>query len=379
VNDYLPLKGVKVLDLSHTLAGPFATLIMADLGAEVIKVEPPEGDESREFSPIVNGVSSYYLSINRGKKSVVLNLKDENDKKILYNLAKESNIVIENYRPGVREKLGVDPQTLFKLNSNLVYLSVKGFRSNSIYNDKPAYDMIIQAMSGLMLTTGRENDPPVRIPFALFDIITGEMAAIYALSGLYSNAKPYYAEVYLFDSALFAMSYIPMMYLIANQKPKRLGSAHPSMAPHQAFMGSDKKWFVVAVGNDRHWNKLCEVLNLNQLKDDPRFKTNNDRVRNKEELSNLLQQIFSNKRRDEWIEILEKSGVPVAPVYDIEEVFKDPYANLLVFEMSHEILGKIKQIKEPGIINNKEPISFIPPPLLGENTDEVKKKFINKA
>lgn len=374
-----PLKGVRILDLSHTLAGPFATLIMADLGAEVIKVESSEGDESRQFSPMVNGISSYYLSINRGKKSVVLNLKDDSDKKILYNIAKESHIVIENYRPGVREKLGVDPQTLFKINNNLVYLSIKGFRSNSIYNDKPAYDSVIQAMSGLMLTTGRENDQPIRIPFALFDIITGEMAAIYALSGLYSTIRPYYAEVYLFDSAIFAMSYIPMMYLIANQKPKRLGSAHPSMAPHQAFMGSDKKWFFVAVGNDRHWSKLCDVLNISQLKDDPRFRTNNDRVLNREELSNILQQIFYNKTRDEWVNLLEKSGVPVAPIYDVEEVFKDPYANFLIFEMEHEILGKIKQLKEPGIINNNEPVSQIPPPLLGEDTDEIKKAFSKKA
>ena len=375
MGNYQPLKGVRILDLSHTLAGPFATLILADLGAEVIKIEPPEGDESRQFFPLVNGISAYFLSINRGKKSVVLNLKDESDRKILYNLAKESHILIENYRPGVREKLGVDPQTMFKVNGNLIYISIKGFRSGSAYSEKPAYDMIIQAMSGLMLTTGREGDPPVRIPFALFDIITGEMAVIYALAGLLSNTRPYYAEVYLFDSAIFAMSYLPMMYLIANLKPRRLGSAHPSMAPHQAFMGADGKWFVVAVGNDRQWARLCEALNLSELKDDPRFKTNDDRVRNRDELANILQKVFLTKSRDEWLRLLEQHGVPVAPVYDIEEVFKDPYASQLVFEMEHEVLGKIKQLKEPGTINGEEPLSLIPPPLLGEDTTTIKSRF----
>ncbi|MFP3228486.1 MAG: CaiB/BaiF CoA-transferase family protein [Caldisphaera sp.] len=373
-NNYLPLKGVRVLDLSHTASGPFATLIMADLGAEVIKIEPPEGDEARKFAPIVNGLSSYFASFNRGKKSVILDLKNNEDRDFLYNLVKESNVFIENYRPGVREKLGVDPDTLFKINKNLIYISIKGFRPNSQYNDKPAYDLIVQAMSGLMLTTGIEGDPPIKVPFAVFDVITGLFAALYAISGLYSSIRPFYTEVYLYDSGLFSMSFIPSMYLIAKEKPKRLGSAHPSIVPYQAFKDSHNKWFIVAVANDRQWEKLCEVTGLNSLINDQRFKSNEDRVKNRDQLISILQEVFSKNTRDYWISLFEKAKIPSSPVYDIDEVFDDPYANYVLFELNQSF-GKIKQLKEPATINGKEPISNISVPMLGENTQEIKQRF----
>ncbi|MGC8572873.1 MAG: CaiB/BaiF CoA transferase family protein [Caldisphaera sp.] len=373
--DYLPLKGIRVLDLSHTVSGPFSTLIMADLGAEVIKIEPPDGDEARKFAPIVNGLSSYFASFNRGKKSVILDLKNNDDRNLLYNLVKESNIVVENYRPGVREKLGVDPETLFKINKDLIYISIKGFRPNSQYNDKPAYDLIIQAMSGLMLTTGVEGDPPIRVSFALFDIITGLFAALYAISGLYSKIRPFYTEVYLYDSALFSMSYIPLMYLIAGEKPKRLGSAHPGIVPYQAFMDSNGRWFIVAVSNDRQWEKLCDVIGLNSLANDQRFKTNEDRVKNREQLVSILQEIFRRNSRDYWLSLFDNAKIPSSPVYDIDDVFNDPYAEHILFELNQNF-GKIKQLKEPVTINGKEPVSDKSVPLLGENTQEIRQKFI---
>ncbi|MEM4691443.1 MAG: CaiB/BaiF CoA-transferase family protein, partial [Desulfurococcaceae archaeon] len=202
-----PLEGIRVIDFTHTLAGPFATMVLADLGAEIIKIEPPSGDETRQWAPFVNGVSAYYLSINRGKKSVVLDLTKSEDRDVVYRLVKESHVVFENYRPGVREKLGVDPNKLFEINKNLVYISIKGFRPSSIYEDLPAYDIIIQGLSGIMVSTGYENEPPIRIPFALFDVYTGMVAVIYALTGLLSR-KPFYAEVYLFDTAIFSMCYL---------------------------------------------------------------------------------------------------------------------------------------------------------------------------
>ncbi|MDP8002899.1 MAG: CaiB/BaiF CoA transferase family protein [Caldisphaera sp.] len=374
-NNYLPLKGLRVLDLSHTVSGPFSTLLMADLGAEVIKIESPEGDEARKFTPIVNGLSSYFASFNRGKKSVVLDLNNSDDKNFLYNLVRESNIIVENYRPGVREKLGIDPNTLFKINKDLIYVSIKGYRLNSLYKDKPAYDLVIQAMSGLMLTTGTDNDPPIRVSFALFDIITGLFAALYAISGLYSNIRPFYTEVYLYDSALFSMSYIPMMYLMAKEKPKRLGSAHPGIVPYQAFKDSNGKWFIVAVSNDRQWEKLCEVLKLNSLINDQRFRTNENRVANREQLISILQETFKTNSRDYWLTLLERAKIPSSPVYDIDDVFRDPYASFVVFELSHKYFGAIKQLKEPGIINGKEPITDLPVPQLGENTEEIKQKY----
>jgi len=369
-----PLEGIRVLDLSHTLAGPFATMILADLGAEVIKVEPLTGDETRQWAPFVDGVSAYYLSINRGKKSIAVDLKREEGREIIYKLAKKSHIVFENYRPGVREKLGVDPDTLFKHNRNLVYISIKGFKPGSIYEKLPAYDLVIQGLSGIMLSTGYEGEPPVRIPFALFDVYTGMMAVIYALAGLYSGEKPYYAEVYLYDTAIFSMCYIPMIYLLTGKKPKRMGHAHPSIVPYQAFQDKNGKWFTVAAANDRFFRKLCEAINKPELIDNPKFRTNPDRVKNRDELVNILQEAFRKRSREEWIKLLREHGIPAAPIYELDEVFKDPYVvKQIVYQIEHPVIGLIKQLSEPGVINKYCPRSTQYPPLKGEHTISVLK------
>ncbi len=366
-----PLAGIRVLDLTHTLAGPFATMILADLGAEVIKVEPPGGDETRSWAPRVRGESAYFMSINRGKKSIAVDLKTREGVKIIHEIVAKSHIVFENYRPGVREKLGVDPETLFKLNPDLVYVSIKGFRPGSKYEGKPAYDIIVQGMSGLMATTGEEGRPPVRVSFALFDIITGLLALVYALSGLLYDRRPYYVEVYLYDAAVFAMSYIPMIYLLTGIKPKRMGSAHPSIAPYQAFRAGDGKWFILAAANDRLWNRFCEVTGRRDLMEDNRFKSNPERVKNRESLAKMLEEMFSKMPRDYWISLLGQAGVPVAPIYDVDEVFSDEYGGNLMYELEHPLLGRIKQLREPASIDSTSPISTSPPPLLGEHTVEV--------
>ncbi len=366
-----PLEGVRVLDLSHTLAGPFATMVLADLGAEVIKVEPPGGDETRTWAPFVDGESVYFMSANRGKKSIVVNLKDPRGREIVYRIAERSHIVFENYRPGVREKLGVDPDSLFKVNPNLVYVSIKGFRPGSKYESKPAYDIIVQAMSGLMASTGEEGRPPVRVSFALFDIITGLLAAVYALAALRSTTRPVYIEVPLYDAAVFSMVYIPLIYLLTGRKPRRMGSGHPSIVPYQAFQASDGRWFIVAAANDRHWRNMCKALGLEQLAEDPRFRTNPDRVRNRDQLIPLLEKVFASKPREHWLKVLEEAGVPVAPVYEIDEVFADDYSKELVYTINHPTLGAIKMLAEPGRINDTKPQTSQPPPLLGQHTIEV--------
>ncbi len=367
-----PLEGLRVLDFSHTLAGPFATMILSDLGADVIKIESLTGDETREWAPFINGISVYYLSINRGKRSLAIDLKAEEGREIIYRLVEKSHIVFENYRPGVREKLGVDPDKLFSINKNLVYVSIKGFKPNSIYEELPAYDIVIQGLSGLMLSTGFEDQPPIRIPFALFDVFTGMMAVIYALTGLYSSVKPYYAEVYLFDTAVFSMCYLPLIYLLTNRKPMRMGHAHPSIVPYQAFKDSDNKWFIVAAANDRFYQKLCEAIGRRDLAEDSRFKTNPDRVRNRDILVKILEEIFVEKPREYWLNILRKNQVPSAPVYELDEVFRDPYVlGEIVFELKHPRLGSIKQLAQPGMINNNRMYSTRHPPELGENTVEI--------
>ena len=369
----LLLHGIRVLDLSHTLAGPFATMILADLGAEIIKLEPLQGDETRTWAPFINGESAYYMSINRGKKSIVVNLKEEKGRKIAYEIARRSHIVVENFRPGVPEKLGVDYENILRVNPEIIYVSVKGFRRGSLYENKTAYDIIIQAMSGLMATTGEENRPPVRISFALFDVVTGMMAVIYTLAVLYANIKPVKIEIPMFDIAVFSMCYVPMMYLLTGIKVKRIGHAHPSMAPYQGFQDIEGKWFIVAAANDRLWRAMCKALGRDDLAEDPRFRTNADRVVNRDELVKILESIFTTNKRDYWIKLLEENGVPSAPVYDINEVFEDPYVKTgdLVIKIRHPKLGEISHLSTPVYINNNKYVSKLHPPLLGEHTVEV--------
>jgi len=314
------LRNLRILDLSHTLAGPFATMILSDLGAEVIKVESPIGDETRSWAPHINGESAYFMSINRGKKSIVINLKRHEGREILYELVRKCDVVIENFRPGVPEKLGVDYNTLVKYNPRIVYCSIKGFKTGSVYSNKPAYDIILQALSGLMTTTGEEGRPPVRVSFALFDVFTAMMAVINILVALYTNTRPCYIELPMYDVSVFSMCYIPMIYLLTGRKPKRMGSAHPSIVPYQAFRDRNGKYFIVAAANDRLWQALCKALGLEHLINDPRFKTNKDRVKNRNLLIPLLEEVFKKKPREYWIKILEEAGVPSAPVYELDEV-----------------------------------------------------------
>lgn len=367
------LRGVRVLDLSHTLAGPFATMILADLGAEVIKVESPQGDETRTWAPFVNGESAYYISINRGKRSIAINLKDERGRKIVYELSKRSQILIENFRPGVAEKLGVNYEEILKVNPEIIYISIKGFRRGSIYENKTAYDIIIQAMSGLMATTGEEERSPVRVSFALFDVMTGMVAVIYALAALISNTKPVKIEIPMFDVAVFSMCYVPMIYLLTGRRVKRMGSGHPSIVPYQALQDKDGKWFIVAAANDRLWESLCRVLGRPDLAEDPRFKTNADRVANREALVKILQEIFQGNTREYWIKLLEEGGVPVAPVYEIDEVFNDPYTKTgdVITRITHPKLGEIPHLGSPVYVNGVKYVNTRHPPLLGEHTVEI--------
>ncbi|AFL66189.1 CaiB/BaiF CoA transferase family protein [Desulfurococcus amylolyticus] len=367
------LKDIKILDLSHTLAGPFASMVLADLGADVIKVEAPHGDETRSWAPFIKGESAYYLSINRGKKSIVVDLKNPKGREIVYKLVERSDVVIENYRPGVPEKLGVDYESLVKINPKIIYLSIKGFRQGSIYEDKPAYDLVLQGMSGLMMSTGEEGGPPVRVSFALFDVITGLISSIYILSALYAGKRPIKIEVPMYDTAIFSMCYLPIMYLTTGRKPRRMGSAHPSMVPYQAFRDRDGKWFIVAAANDRLWGSLCRAIGREDLVNDPRFRTNADRVANREALVNMLQSIFETDTRDNWLRKLEDAGVPAAPVYELDEVFQDRYVSEqeIVYKIHHPILGEIPQLSEPGYFDNEKYNSKLHPPRLGEHTVEI--------
>jgi len=313
------------------------------------------------------------MSINRNKRSIVIDLKREEGREIIYKLIRETDIVIENFRVGVAEKLGIDYNTLKKYRNDIIYCSIKGFGSKGPYTDKPSYDIIIQAMSGLMSTTGEEGRPPIRVSFALADIFTALYAVNSILALLYhrkETGEGGYIEANLLDSMIFSMSYIPMIYLMTGKIPRRYGSGHPSIVPYQAFKCKDDKYLIIAVGNDRHWMRLCKAIDREDLVDDERFKTNPDRVKNRDKLIPILEKIFLERDREEWMKILDKAKVPYGPVYNLDEVFQDEYVKYskIVMELIHDKIGAIKQLTYPVYINGYRLKPKNPPPTLGNET-----------
>jgi len=378
--DVLPLEGVKIIDFTRILAGPFATMVLSDLGADVIKVEPPSGDDTRFWAPVIDDVSIYYLSINRNKRSIVINLKNEKGREIVYRLVREADIVIENFREGVAERLGIDYKTLCRINDRLIYCSIRGFRRGTKYELKGGADLIIQGMSGLMAATGEEESGPVKVPFALFDVYAGFVAATAIVSALRyrdSIGRGINIEIPLFDSAIYCMVYLPLIYLMTNRNIPRMGSAHPSIVPYQAFKCRDGKYIVTGAFNDDMWRRFCEALGLEELIDREEFKTNIDRVRNREKLIKILNERFLTKSSQEWIDALERREVVVAPLYTFEDVFKDSYVieAELMTKMPHAKLPEIYQILFPAILDGVKPRPRRPPPEKGEATKEILKEL----
>jgi formyl-CoA transferase/CoA:oxalate CoA-transferase len=345
-----PLKGIRVLDMSRVLAGPFCTQTMSDLGAEVIKVEiPGRGDDTRGYPPFINGVSSYFMSLNRGKRSVTLNLKTEEAREAFRRIAEKCDVVLENYRPGVTARLGVDYETLKEINPRLIYCSISSFGQTGPYALWPGYDLIIQGMGGLMGITGEEGGPPIRIGMAITDIGAGMYAIIAVMAALRTREKTgrgQYLDVSMIDGSVSWMTYVAGNYFATGKVPPRMGSAHPSIVPYQGFIAGDGKGVLIAGGNDRLFALLCQGMGLERLLDDPRYVTNEKRVENRDALIPFLQEEFLKKPQDEWLEILRGLGFPCAPVYTIDEIFADEqvlHRGMLV-EMEHPKAGKIKQI-----------------------------------
>lgn len=376
-----PLKGLRVIDLTRVLAGPYCSMTLSDLGAEIIKVEMPgRGDDTREFPPFINGVSSYFMSVNRGKKSITLDLKSEEGKDVLYKLISRSDIFLENFRPGVTTRLGVDYDTLRAINPRLIYCSISSFGQTGPYAMWPGYDLIIQGMGGLMGITGEQDRPPVRVGMAVTDINAGMYATIAILSALRVRSHTgygQYLDVSMLDASVSWMTYVAGNYFATGNVPPRMGSAHPSIVPYQGFMTGDKKFILIGAGNDRLFRILCKAMDLNDLIDDPRYKTNDNRVQNRKDLIDLLQLVFQQKKRDKWIKILREAGFPCAPVYTIDEIFQDQqvlHRNMLL-QMDHPKAGKIKQIGFPLKFSESTSTPTIPPPLLGQHNVELLKSL----
>ncbi len=370
-----PLDGVRVLDLSRVMAGPFCTMLLGDLGAEVIKVEPPEGDDSRKFAVTVNGESTYFLSVNRNKKSVVVDLKKPEGVEIVRRLAAVSDVVVENFRPGVAKRLGVDYASLSKVNPSLIYCSISGFGQTGSYAQKPGYDLIALAMSGMMDLTGEPEGGPVKFAVPIADITAGMFAAISILSALIERSKTgkgRYIDVSMLDVQLYLLTHQASAYLIGGQEPRRMGSAHPSIVPYQAFRASDG-YIIVAVANDNQFRKLCEAIGAPELADDQRFRTNADRVRNRADLLSLLEPVFLKRTVEEWVEVLERADVPVAPVKSVRQALSDPYVEErgLIQKVEHPKIGLIPLLAFSVLFDDERPPIRSPPPLLGQHTEEV--------
>ena len=371
------LKGIRVLDMSHVLAGPTSTMVLADLGAEVIHIEPPWGDDSRGFGPFLNGKSAYYVSINRNKKSAVVDIKKNEGKKIIKDLIKVSDVVVENFRPGTMEKLGFSYEEIRKINPKIVYASISGFGHDTIpeYKGRPSYDMIAQAYSGLMSITGPEGGPPVRVGTSVGDIVTGYMCTIGILSDLYYREKTGIGQridISMIDSLFFILENAVLRYTVSGEIPEPLGTAHPSITPFQAFKTKDD-WIVIPIGNDNLWKKFTEAIGHPELKEKEEYKTNKLRTKNKKKLIPLLEDIISKKTTDEWLKIFKKYGIPASPINTIDRIVNDPhikYRNMLV-EVEQPDMGKVKIAGSPLKLSETPGRVYSHAPLLGENTLEV--------
>lgn len=379
-----PLTGVVVLDLTRVLAGPYCTMLLSDLGAEVIKVERPDvGDDSRHFGPFVNGKSAYFCSLNRGKKSIVLNLKDKEDLSILKEIVKKVDVVTENFRPGTMEKLGLGYEELKKINPRLIYAATSGYGHTGPRSKKAAYDMIVQALGGIMSITGQPDGPPVRVGASIGDIIAGLFTAIGINAALFHREQTGEGEkidVAMLDSQVAILENAITRYMVTGTPPGPLGSRHPSITPFEAFKASDD-WIVLAIGNDSLWAKFCKAVNREDLITHPDFVSNLHRTENHSKLKPIMDEILGQRTAGEWITYLDQKEIPVGPINTVDKLLSDPQViarNMLV-EVADPIIGKMTIAGNPIKMSSMEDESFRQPaPELGEHTKKVIREFLGQ-
>ncbi|MDD5762612.1 MAG: CoA transferase [bacterium] len=379
-----PLEEICVLDLSRVLAGPYCTMILGDLGAEVIKVERPgEGDDSRQWGPpFPAGESAYYLCANRNKRSVTVDMKVPAGRDLIIELAKKSDICIENFRVGALRTMGLGYEDIRKINERIIYCSITGFGQNGPYKDLPGYDFIGQAMSGIMSITGEKDGDPMKVGVAIVDITTGYYATIAILAALQErerSGKGQYLDLSLMDSAVSWLANVGSSYLVSGDLPGRYGNAHATVVPYQVSRTGDIK-IAVGVGNDGQFRKLCSILGRSDLPEDPRFGKNGDRTIHREELIPLLEGELVKREGTFWIAELWKAGIPAGPINTLDKVFADPQiaAREMVVEMAHPTIGALKLVGSPMKFS-RTPVRYkYPPPLMGEHTGAVLKELLGK-
>src|SRR5215211_471310 len=375
----LPLEGLRVLDLSRVLAGPYATMVLADLGADVVKVEHPErGDDTRQWGPpFAGGESAYFLSVNRNKRSIGVDLKDAEGLERVKELAVDADVVIENMRRGALEKFGLGYETLKELNPGLVYCSITGFGPGKD-EERPGYDFLIQARAGIMGITGfpEPDGEPTKVGVAIADIVCGLYAATAILATLRrreTTGDGARVEVPLFESTLSWLANRGQEYLVSGEDTGRMGNAHPTIVPYQTFDASDKK-IAVAVGNDAQFKRLCEAIGRDDLAEDGRYATNPERVANREELVEILQRELLGRTADEWIEKIRSAGVPCGPVNSLAEALSDAHLSStdMLQEVEHPVAGTLEMLASPVLVDGERPQIRRPPPTLGQHTEELR-------
>jgi crotonobetainyl-CoA:carnitine CoA-transferase CaiB-like acyl-CoA transferase len=368
----LPLSGVRVVDLSRVLAGPYCTMVLADLGADVIKVERPQGgDETRTWGPpFAGGEAAYYLSVNRGKRSCAIDLSQEEGRALALELCVGAAAVIENFKVGGADRLGVGYEQVRERNPRVVYCSITGFGSQREPPTRPGYDFVAQAETGLMSITGAEDGPPYKVGVALVDVLAGLHAAAAILAGLHGGEGAR-IEVPLLDSGLAGLVNVAQNALVTGREPERHGNAHPNIVPYQDFETATGR-IAVAAGNDGLFRALCSVLGLDELADDERFATNAGRVENRRELIPLLQARLRERPAEEWVEALDAAGVPVGEVRTVPDALAAAAraGRPATLSVEHPSAGPLDLVASP-IWGATDPSAATPPPLLGEHTAEV--------
>lgn len=375
------LEGIRVLDLSRVLAGPYCTMMLADFGADVIKIEAPKvGDDSRAYGPFIGKESAYFMSLNRNKRSITLNLKSKAQCDLFRELVKHADVVVENYRPGTMEKFGLGYDELKKINPKLIYAACSGFGATGPYTDKPAYDIIVQAMGGIMSITGEEGGEPTRVGASVGDITAGMFTAFGVMMALFHRERTgegQHVDVGMLDCQVAILENAISRYITSGVVPGPLGNRHPSITPFAAFTAKDGH-IIVGAGNDRLWQRLCTLLGTPELIEDPRFITNGKRTENVKELMVLLNKSFKTKTINEWLGLLEEAGLPCAPINTVDKIIEDPQVNArnMIVELDHPIAGKLKVPGVPVKLSATPGAVTTHAPLLGEHTSEVLKEVL---
>jgi len=372
------LDGIRILDLTQALAGPYCTQLLGDLGADVIKIErPDEGDQARRWGPpFLAGESAYFLSTNRNKRGLALDLQHPRGREVLWRLVEQSDVLVHNVpRVATRMKLGIDETGLRARNSRLIYASVTGFGLTGPYAERPGYDLIAQGMSGTMALTGEPDGGPMRFPSPIADITTGVYCALGIVAALYARERTGQGQsldTALLDSQVTWLANIASSFLATGEPPTKLGNLHPSIVPYQPFRTADK-WIIVAVGTERLWRRLLEVIEVPELSADARFATNADRLAHRTDLVPLLERRFRDKPAASWLERLDQAGIPSGPINPIEEALADGHvlARGMVVELDHPVAGLVRSLGNPIKLGGTPVIYRRPAPLLGQHTAEI--------